>query len=228
VFRLFYAATNGLSGSPKLSLTPSAANPRYARHLKCRFFCNVSCRLLQHDTVDINAAWNLSSRIWFHSNQHEKLLVTYLCNEMLLFCYTAFSFSCRRPSLSFTLQLIWGNAVFLSVVSGVFTLSFVPRIVLTKLNNYIIPFFLIWRLYSHERNTVIENREWHCYYSTLKIALSVFITICIFLDAYNVHKSSNKKFAPVKNQTFRWTKNAHQRWIKIASLSTMRCQSWAT
>jgi len=46
-------------------------------------------------------------------------------------------------SLSFTLQLIWGNAVFVSVVAGVFTLSFVPRIVLTKLNNYMIPFFLI-------------------------------------------------------------------------------------
>jgi len=36
-------------------------------------------------------------------------------------------------------------------------------------------------------------------------SISVFITICIFLDAYNVHKPSNKKFAPVKKQTFRWT-----------------------
>jgi len=69
--------------------------------------------------------------------------VTYLCNEMSLFCYIARSFSCRRHSLSFTLQLIWRNAVFVSVVAGVFTLSFVPRIVLTKLNNYIIPFLLI-------------------------------------------------------------------------------------
>jgi len=53
---------------------------------------------------------------------------------MTLFCYIARSFSCRRHSLSFTLQLqlIWGNAVFVSVVAGVFTLSFVPRIVLTK------------------------------------------------------------------------------------------------
>jgi len=33
--------------------------------------------------------------------------------------------------------------------------------------------------------------------------LSVFITICIFFDAYNVHTPSNKKFAPVKKQTFR-------------------------
>jgi len=42
---------------------------------------------------------------------------------------------------AFTLQLIWGNAVFVSVVARVFMLSFVPRIVLTKLNDYIIPFF---------------------------------------------------------------------------------------
>jgi len=38
------------------------------------------------------------------------------------------------------------------------------------------------------------------------IALSVFITICIFLDAYNVHKPSNKNFVHAKNWTFRWTK----------------------
>jgi len=31
------------------------------------------------------------------------------------------------------------------------------------------------------------------------------LPICIFLDAYNVHKSSNKNFAPVKNHGFRWT-----------------------
>jgi len=30
VFLLFYAATNGLGGSPKLSLSPGAGNPRYA------------------------------------------------------------------------------------------------------------------------------------------------------------------------------------------------------
>jgi len=35
------------------------------------------------------------------------------------------------------------------------------------------------------------------------IALPVFITICIFLDAYNVHKPSNKYFVPVKNKPFR-------------------------
>ena len=60
---------------------------------------------------------------------------------MLLFCYIARSFSYRRHSVSFTLQLIWGNTTFLSMVAGVFTLSYVPWIVLTKLSNYIIPFF---------------------------------------------------------------------------------------
>jgi len=120
---------------------------------------------------------------------------------MSRFCYIARSFSCRRHSIFFTLQLIWGwNAVFVSVVARVFTLSFVPRIVLTKLNNYIILFFLVWRLQSYEKNIVFENREWHCYYSSLIIALSVFITICIFLDAYNVHKPSNKKLHPWKNK----------------------------
>ena len=54
-------------------------------------------------------------------------------NVMSLFCYIARSFSCRRHSVSFTLQLIWGNAILVSVVAEVFTLSFVPRIVLTKL-----------------------------------------------------------------------------------------------
>jgi len=33
--------------------------------------------------------------------------------------------------------------------------------------------------------------------------MSVFVTTGIFLDAYNVHKPSNKNFAPVKDQTFR-------------------------
>jgi len=122
---------------------------------------------------------------------------------MSLFGYIEkrFFFSYRRHSVSFTLQLIWGNSIFVSVVAGVFTLSFVPRIVLTKLNNCIIPFFLIWRLQSYEKNIVFENCELHCYYSTVIIALSVFITICIFLDAYDVHKPSNKNFAPVENQT---------------------------
>ena len=34
------------------------------------------------------------------------------------------------------------------------------------------------------------------------IALSVFTTICIFFGAYNVHKPSNKNFAPVKTKRF--------------------------
>jgi len=34
-------------------------------------------------------------------------------------------------------------------------------------------------------------------------ALSVSIAICIFLDAYSIHKPRNKIFAPVKKETFR-------------------------
>jgi len=107
------------------------------------------------------------------------------------FCYITRSFSHRHNRVSFTLQLIWESVIFVSVVAGVFTLSFVLRIVQTKLNNYIIPLFLIWRLLSYEKIIVFENREWHCYCSTLKVSFSVFIAICIFLDAY-VHKPSNK------------------------------------
>jgi len=63
----------------------------------------------------------------------ELFIVTNLGNEMSLFCYIARSFSYRPHSISFTLQFIWWNAIFVSVFARVFTLSFVPRIVLTKL-----------------------------------------------------------------------------------------------
>jgi len=64
---------------------------------------------------------------------------------MLLFCYIARHFSYRRHSVFFTLQSIWGNAIFVNVVAArTYTLSFVLRIVLTKHENkYIISFFLI-------------------------------------------------------------------------------------
>ena len=56
-------------------------------------FCKVHlCLFLLRDAVDKNAVWNLRSRIQFSANQHEKLLVTYLCNEMLFFCYIALLF----------------------------------------------------------------------------------------------------------------------------------------
>jgi len=88
--------------------------------------------LLQHDTEDNIAVWNLRSRILISFKPVKNFLVTYLCNEMSLFCYIL-DFSCRRHRVSFTLQLLWGNAIFVSVVAGVLTLSFVLRIVLIKL-----------------------------------------------------------------------------------------------
>jgi len=97
-------------------------------------FCKVlSCLLLQHDTADKNAVWNLRSRILISFKPVQKLLVTYLCNEMSLFCYIPHSFSYKRHRVYFTLQLIWGNAIFVSVVARFFTLSFVLQIVLIKL-----------------------------------------------------------------------------------------------
>jgi len=43
------------------------------------------------------------------------------------------------------------------------------------------------------------------------IVLSIFITICIFLDVYNVYKPRKKNIAPVKTKLFAEQKNAQQR-----------------
>jgi len=132
------------------------------------------------------------------------------------FLYLTFVMKCRFSVTSHALFRAGVTAFHIAVNLGkrcfckrgrrVFTLSFVPRIVLTKqLRNSLfsnLTTLVLWKKYR-------LNREWHCYYSTLIIALSVFITIGIFLDAYNIHKPSNKKFAPMKNQSFRWAKNMH-------------------
>ena len=65
--------------------------------------------------------------------ERKKILATYLGNEMSLFGYVMRSFSGRRSDVSFILQLIWGDAIFVKVVAVSFGLSFVARIVLTKL-----------------------------------------------------------------------------------------------
>jgi len=104
-------------------------------------FCKVlSCLLLPRDTVDKNTVWNLRSRIYFRSNQHEKLLVTYLSNELPLFCYIAPLFLADVTAFLSRCSY-FGETLFLQ--AGVITLCFVPRIVLTNLNNYMITFFLI-------------------------------------------------------------------------------------
>jgi len=69
----------------------------------------------------------------FRSNQNGKVLETYLGNEMPLFCYiTLFSYR-RNIDVSFILQLIWGNVVFVKVVAVSFSSSILAQIVLTKL-----------------------------------------------------------------------------------------------
>jgi len=164
---------------------------------------------LQHDTADKNDVWNLRSPIYFRTNQHENLLVTYLCNEMSLFCYIARS-SYRRHSVSFTWQLIWGNIIFVSVVAWITTLNFCASDCANETqNNYIIPFFLIWLFQSYEKKsssrTVNDNVP---LINHLNNSIVCFLTICIVLDAYNVHKPSNENFAPVESQSLRWTKKS--------------------
>jgi len=58
---------------------------------------------------------------------------------MSLFCYITQSVSYRRNDVSFIVQLIWGDAIFVKVVAVSFSLSFVARIELTD-NNCIIRF----------------------------------------------------------------------------------------
>jgi len=52
-------------------------------------------------------------------------------------------FSVRSHVLYIAVNLGKRFCIFVCVVAEAFTLSFVLRIVLTKINNYIIPFFLI-------------------------------------------------------------------------------------
>jgi len=137
---------------------------------------------------------------------------------MSFFCYISRYFSYRRHSVSFKLQLIWGNAI-VSVVARVFTWA--SCLGLCWLNSK----QLHISLFSNLTTLVLWKK--HCLWEpwmtmlllTLIIALSVSVTICIFWNAYDVHKASNEHFAPVKKQTFAEQKNAQQRWIKIASLS---------
>jgi len=63
----------------------------------------------------------------------EKFLQLTLVMKCRFFCYVTCSFSYRRSDVSFILQLIWGDAIFVKVVEVSFSLSFVARIVLTKL-----------------------------------------------------------------------------------------------
>jgi len=81
--------------------------------------------LLQHDTVDKKRFLESTYSYLISFKPVRKTHAINLCNEMSFFCYIAHSFSYRRRCVSFTLQLIWGNAIVVSVVARVFTLSFV-------------------------------------------------------------------------------------------------------
>jgi len=115
-------------------------------------------------------------------------------NAAFLWHRTLFFLQASQPFFHIAVNL--GKHCFCKCGRRGLHLSFVTRIVLTKLNIYIIPFFC-------------NLTTLHCYYSTIIIALSVFITICIFLDAYQRSQAQQQKFAPVKKLTFRWTTKMH-------------------
>jgi len=142
---------------------------------------------------------------------------------MSLFCYITHSFLYRRNDVSFKLQLIWGDAIFVEVVAVSFSLSFVARIVLTE-NNCMIRF-----LQSNQFSLMKKFRVWEpsktILLLQLTIALFVFITICIFRKYLHGHKPSNKNFASVKIKVFAeqivTCTGSQQRWIKNVSLAKL-------
>jgi len=142
---------------------------------------------------------------------------------MSFFCYISRSFSYRRHSVSFKLQLIWGNAI-VRVVARVFTLSFVPRTVLTKLKTTTwCPFF--WSVgFGHMKTTsslwtVNDNAITHLNNSIVFLGYHLQ-----FLKCLQRSQGQQRTLCACEKPNFRWKKNAQQHWIKIASLSK-RCQS---
>ena len=75
---------------------------------------------------------------------------------MSLFCYITHSFLYKRNDVSYILQLIWGDAIFVKVVAISISLSFVARIVLTKLKTtHSFPYtFFFTHSFSYRRNDV--------------------------------------------------------------------------
>ena len=133
MFLLFYATTNGLGGSPKLSLSPGAGKPGYATASSVVCFLRSAFMSVAAIMLQIEMLFGIYVVVFNFVETSTKNYCKLPCNEMSLFCYIARSFSNRHHCVPFTLQLIWGNVIFVSVVARVFTLSFLPRIVLNKL-----------------------------------------------------------------------------------------------
>jgi len=86
---------------------------------------------------------------------------------MTRFCYITRSFSYRRNDVSFILQLIWANAIFVKVVAVSFNLSFEAWSALTKLKTTAEFAVLQSNQFSFmKKNIVLENRQKRCYYSS--------------------------------------------------------------
>jgi len=99
---------------------------------------------------------------------------------------------------------------------------------LTKLNNYNNSLFsyltalVLWKKY----------RPWEHWMTLLLLHVNNSI-VCFhyhlhFLRCLQRSQAQQQNFCTRENPNFDTKKNAHQRGIKIASLSTKRCQSWAT
>ena len=106
------------------------------------------------------------------------VLAAYRGNEMSLFCYITRSFSYRRNDVSFVLQLIWGDAIFVKVVAVSFSssiLCLVPHpALLTIYKTNILPVFdygsIIYDNCSDYDNRMLDKAP----LSAAKIILGLF------------------------------------------------------
>jgi len=102
-----------------------------------------------------------------------------------------------------------GKRCFVTVVAGVITLCVVPRIELTKLNNYIIPFFLICQRESYEK----KYRLWEPWMTFLLLHLNNSI-VCFY---YHLHflwwlqrsQAQQQKFCTREKPNFSLNKKMH-------------------
>ena len=171
-------------------------------------FCKVlSCLLLRHDTVDKKCCLKSTYSFLISFKPARKTHVTCLCNEMSLFCYIARYFSYRRHSVSFKLQLIWGNAIFASVVARVFTLSFVPRIVLTKLKT------TTWFLLSNLTTLALwqKYRFWEPWMTLPHLNNSIVCFRCdwLFLRCLQRSRAQQQKFWTCEKSNVSLNKKMH-------------------
>jgi len=133
------------------------------------------------------------------------------------------SFSYRRNDVSFMLQLIRGDAIFVKVFAVNFSSSFAALMVLTKLKT------TTWFPFCNRTNIVLwkKYRIWEpskiILLPQLTIALFVFIAICIFRRCLHGQAQQQKLCTGEKlrfEQIVMCTVS-QQRWIKKVSLTKL-------